>query len=305
DIALCVPCARHAPQSPAHQPPTSRSSRGGEAQREACGGPAVEGSGEEEGGQGGVWRCVRVAAHRCVLGARSQYLHALLHCGMRESSQHEVHLPPLPLPALIALLRFLYSARVSFLPLPLSPHATLTPTNLNHPTPTTAAASPSWHHRAPVPLSSVRLPPLTLTTRLLSAVHLASLAHQWMLPSLHHAALCYVAARLRATWHDPVSGGPCESAVDCSDSSSRSSTGSAADSGTDWAREGPVAPWAAGEAVVRAAWAAGQWEMVGEAVSSLAPWYPAMRRTACLHRLPPQVQSAVREAHVRLLTAPP
>ncbi|CAI5519117.1 unnamed protein product [Closterium sp. Naga37s-1] len=305
DIALCVPCARHAPQSPAHQPPASRSSRGGEAQREACGGPAVEGSGEEEGGQGGVWRCVRVAAHRCVLGARSQYLHALLHCGMRESSQHEVHLPPLPLPALIALLCFLYSARVSFLPLPLSPHATLTPTNLNHPTPTTAAASPSWHHRAPVPISSVRLPPLTLTTRLLSAVHLASLAHQWMLPSLHHAALCYVAARLRATWHDPVSGGPCESAVDCSDSSSRSSTGSAADSGTDWAREGPVAPWAAGEAVVRAAWAAGQWEMVGEAVSSLAPWYPAMRRTACLHRLPPQVQSAVREAHVRLLTAPP
>ncbi|CAI5530042.1 unnamed protein product [Closterium sp. Naga37s-1] len=306
DIVLCVPCARHAPLSPAHQPPASPSSCGEEAQHEACGGPGGEGSGEWGGGQGGVWRCVRVAAHRCVLGARSQYLHALLHCGMRESSQHEVHLPPLPLPALIALLRFLYSARVSFLPLPLPPRAALAPTNLNHPSaPAAAAASPSRHHSAPAPLSSVRLPPLTLTTRLLSAVQLASLAHQWMLPALHHSALCYVAARLRATWHVPVSGGPCESAVDCSDSSSRSSTGSAANSGTDRAREGPVAPWAAAEAVVRAAWAAGHWEMVGEAVSSLAPWYPAMRRTACLHRLPPQVQSAVREAHVRLLTAPP
>ncbi|CAI5992637.1 unnamed protein product [Closterium sp. NIES-64] len=256
------------------------------------------------GGQGGVWRCVRVAAHRCVLGARSQYLHALLHCGMRESSQHEVQLPPLPLPALIALLRFLYSARVSFLPLPLPPHATRTPTNISHPTPTTAAASPSRHHSAPVPLSSVRLPPLSLSTCLLSAVHLASLAHQWMLPALHHSALCYVASRLGATWHAPVSGGPCKSAVYGNDGSS-SSTGSSTTSGTDWVQEGSVAPWAAGEAVVRAAWAAGQWEMVGEAVSSLAPWYPAMRHSGCLHRLPPQVQSAVREAHVRLLTARP
>ncbi|CAI5483070.1 unnamed protein product [Closterium sp. Yama58-4] len=302
DIVLCVPCARHAPPSPAHQPPASPSSRGEEVQHDACGGPEEEGSGEGEGGQGGVWRCVRVAAHRCVLGARSQYLHALLHCGMRESSQHEVHLPALPLPALIALLRFLYSARVSFLPLPLPPHATFTPTNLNHPHAPTAAASPSGHHSAPVPLSSVNLPLLTLSTRLLSAVHLASLAHQWMLPALHHAALCYVAARLRATWHDPVSRDPGFGAADCSDGSS--SRGTAATT-LDWATEGPVAPWAAADAVVRVAWAAGQWEMVGEAVSSLAPWYPAMRRTSCLHRLPPQVQSAVREAHVRLLTARP
>ncbi|CAI5981914.1 unnamed protein product [Closterium sp. NIES-65] len=314
DIVLCVPCTRHAPPSPTHQPPASASSHGEEAQHEACGGPDGGGSGEGGGGQGGVWRCVRVVAHRCVLGARSQYLHALLHCGMRESSQHEVQLPPLPLPALIALLRFLYSARVSFLPLPLPPHATRTPTNMSHPTPTTAAASPSRHHSAPVPLSSVRLPPLSLSTCLFSAVHLASLAHQWMLPALHHSALCYVASRLRATWHAPVSGGPCKSAVYGNDGSS-SSTGSSTSSGTDWVQEGSVAPWAAawaagqwemvGEAVVRAAWAAGQWEMVGEAVSSLAPWYPAMRHSGCLHRLPPQVQSAVREAHVRLLTARP
>ncbi|CAI5487224.1 unnamed protein product [Closterium sp. Naga37s-1] len=308
DIVLCVPCARHAPPSPTHQPPASTSSRGEEAHHEACGGPDGEGSGEGGGGQGGVWRCVRVAAHRCVLGARSQYLHALLHCGMHESSQHDVQLPPLPLPALIALLRFLYSARVSFLPLPLPPHATRTPTNISHLTPTTAAASPSRHHSAPVPLSSVRLPPLSLSTRLLSAVHLASLAHQWMLPALHHSALCYVAARLRATWHDPVSRDPGYCAVDCSDGSSSRGSSSTATTGTaaatpDWTTESPVAPWAAGEVVVRAAWAAGQWEMVGEAVSSLAPWYPAMRRTACLHRLPAQVQSAVREAHVRLLTA--
>ncbi|CAI5981734.1 unnamed protein product [Closterium sp. NIES-65] len=314
DIVLCVPCTRHAPPSPTHQPPASASSHGEEAQHEACGGPDGGGSGEGGGGQGGVWRCVRVVAHRCVLGARSQYLHALLHCGMRESSQHEVQLPPLPLPALIALLRFLYSARVSFLPLPLPPHATRTPTNMSHPTPTTAAASPSRHHSAPVPLSSVRLPPLSLSTCLFSAVHLASLAHQWMLPALHHSALCYVASRLRATWHAPVSGGPCKSAVYGNDGSS-SSTGSSTSSGTDWVQEGSVAPWAAawaagqwemvGEAVVRAAWAAGQWEMVGEAVSGLAPWYPAMRHSGCLHRLPPQVQSAVREAHVRLLTARP
>ncbi|GJP42706.1 hypothetical protein CLOM_g2245 [Closterium sp. NIES-68] len=118
-----------------------------------------------------------------------------------------------------------------------------------------------------------------------------------MLPALHTATLCYVATRLRATCHDTaISGHWVSSSMQYSGGSSNGSSGRT----SAWSQ----APWEAMEAVVRAAWAVGQWEVVGEAVRCMARRYPAMRDSGGLDVLPDEVQVALREAYVQMKVNP-
>lgn len=54
----------------------------------------------------------RLPAHRVILAARSEYFRALLFGGLSESTQDEIHLD-LPLVAFKALLKYIYSGRMS------------------------------------------------------------------------------------------------------------------------------------------------------------------------------------------------